>query len=360
MKRKLVYILALLLVFTLPLFGYQEVLREDRSLRSAQELSDLLRTAFESVSSEIYFSVDQSQPWFNAALINEKILEAAWSSISGGLFFDHYSYSTKGRSDTAIIFVSMTIVYTFPRTQIISIVEQTDQKAASMVAALIKPEMDDYEKELVLHDGLVQAANYDSYAFSTGRDGPGTHTPYGVLIEGKGVCDSFSKAFLMLASKAGIECLIVQGTARGNKHSWNLVRIDGSWYHLDVTYDDPVSQKKEVTHDYFNLTDDIIAVNHKWKRDTVPACTSSEENWFEVEKLVVQDFSNLRTILKASFDHRLPNICERIINFNPSTFETELQAAIDTTETRAKSKVAGYSYSYDNDIGTLTLVVKYK
>jgi hypothetical protein len=358
LKTKIFIALASLLILAGPLFGYQEVLRVDKPLASEQELAALLKTAFDSASSELYFSVDESRPWFDEEVMDDEMSAVAWSSTSGGLFYADCSYSATSEEGSTLESISLSIAYTFPRSSIASIVEETDRNAAAMVAALVKPGMGDFAKELALHDGLVQAASYDAVAFSTGRDGPGTHTPYGVLCEGKGVCDSFSKAFLMLASKAGLECRIVQGTAEEGSHSWNLVRIDGSWYHLDVTYDDPVGPTKILSHDYFNLPDGLIAANHSWKRDSVPACSSGEANWFEVENLVVEDFRALEASLETSFRNRDRGISRRLRSFSPATFGAELEKAIAAAE----SKVAfrGIDYTFNQDIGTLSLDVQYR
>jgi|GEM_PF-2010476 transglutaminase-like putative cysteine protease len=358
MRRKVLSLLAALLLFAAPLFAYQDVLRVDGPIGSAQELSGLLGTAFESVSSELYFTVDGSRPWFDSALMDAEISKAAWSSPSGGLFYTHCSYSTTSRSGSDLVSVSMTISYTFPRSIIASIVDQTGRKADAMVAALVRPGMGDYEKELALHDALVEAASYDSVALATGRDGPGTHTPYGVLFEGKGVCDSYSKAFFMLAAKAGLECLIVQGSAEEGSHSWNLVKIGGSWYHLDVTYDDPVGPVKVLSHDYFNLPDGLIAANHSWDRGSVPVCSSTEANWFEAGKLVVEDFAALRASLETAFARRETPIYRRLRSFDPASFGAELRSAISAAESKAPFR--GIDYSFNQGVGALRLDVKYR
>lgn len=157
-----------------PLFGYQEGLRVDKPLASERELAALLKTAFDSASSELYFSVDESSPCFDEKVMDDEMSAAAWSSTSGGPFYDNCSYSTTSEEGSKLASISLSIAHTFPRSGLASIVEETDKNAAAMVAALVEPEMGDYAKELALHDGLVQ------------------------------------------------------GTAEEGSHSWNLVRIDGS------------------------------------------------------------------------------------------------------------------------------------
>ena len=60
--------------------------------------------------------------------------------------------------------------------------------------------------------------------------------------EGGPVCESYSKAFKVLCDKAGIRCVLVDGTVDGTvdeAHMWNYVQVDGSWYAVDVTWNDP-------------------------------------------------------------------------------------------------------------------------
>ena len=110
-------------------------------------------------------------------------------------------------------------------------------KVRAVVAEVITSGMSERDKALALHDWLIDHAFYDT-----------TYTyfePDGVLLHGTGVCASYSSAYQLLLKEAGIECLIVTGDARdpgGNieSHAWNLIKADGVWGHVDVTWDDPV------------------------------------------------------------------------------------------------------------------------
>lgn len=102
------------------------------------------------------------------------------------------------------------------------------EKVDAIVAALIRPDMTDYQKSLVLHNWLTMNAQYDqTYSH---------YKPDGVLLYGTGVCQSYALAYQLLLNKVGIEnCL-----EYGDNHMWNMIRLDGEWYHVDVTWDDPI------------------------------------------------------------------------------------------------------------------------
>lgn len=98
----------------------------------------------------------------------------------------------------------------------------------------------DYQKILYIHDYLINTIDYDSSYSSIG-----TYSVYGALIEKKCVCEGYAKAFKYLANSAGFNCEIMQGTATNSSgqtenHAWNCIEIDGTWYEIDPTWDDPI------------------------------------------------------------------------------------------------------------------------
>lgn len=98
----------------------------------------------------------------------------------------------------------------------------------------------DYQNISYIHDFLVNSIEYD-----TTYNALGTHSIYGALIEKKCVCEGYMKAFKYLANAAGYECEMMQGTATNSSgqtesHAWNCIKYNGTWYQVDVTWDDPI------------------------------------------------------------------------------------------------------------------------
>lgn len=110
-----------------------------------------------------------------------------------------------------------------------------------------------YEKELYIHDRICEKASYEV------SSDPLIYTAYGALVSGKAVCEGYSRAMQLICSKIGIPCVLVYGDAQGEGHMWNVINVDGGWYHLDVTWDDSNS---EIYHTYFNLCDSEILESH--------------------------------------------------------------------------------------------------
>lgn len=151
--------------------------------------------------------------------------------------------------------------------------------------------MSDYEKELALHDYLVTHCKYsEDISQSAGSD---IYRAYGALVNQDAVCNGYAEALQLLFKCAGIQSKFVVGTADGVDHAWNLVEIDGKWYHLDATWDDPLpDQGAEALHPYFNVSDEVIGKNHTWDREEYPVADSMTENFYVKEKAYFESFND--------------------------------------------------------------------
>ncbi len=98
----------------------------------------------------------------------------------------------------------------------------------------------DYQNILYIHDYLINNIDYDSTYQSIG-----SYNIYGSLIEKRCVCEGYAKAFKYLANCAGYSCELMQGRAinssgKSENHMWNCIKMNGKWYEVDVTWDDPI------------------------------------------------------------------------------------------------------------------------
>lgn len=112
--------------------------------------------------------------------------------------------------------------------------------------ACISQGMTDLEKVISAHDWLVTNCQYDPYIGTGGKyiasdgtvynDEPAVYTSYGAFVNHNVVCQGYALAFKVLMDRAGIPCCYVKSDTM--HHAWNMVRLDGNWYHVDVTWDD--------------------------------------------------------------------------------------------------------------------------
>lgn len=112
----------------------------------------------------------------------------------------------------------------------------------------------DIERVKYAHDYLTNRVSYVRNDLD--------QTAYSGFVWGQTVCTGYAKCFAYMMHRMGIPCTVVLGQA-GENHAWNLLELDGEYYMMDVTWDDPVGNPADTYYyDYFNITDSQIAKDH--------------------------------------------------------------------------------------------------
>lgn len=129
-----------------------------------------------------------------------------------------------------------------------------ETRVAEVIAEAVHAGMSQWQKALAVHDYLIANTCYDeSYTYYDGYD---------LLVRGTAVCEGYSEAYMDIMNRLGVPCIMV--ISNDMDHSWNLVNLEGSWYHVDLTWDDPYSDVYgQVLHDYFLLTDQEMHDDHQ-------------------------------------------------------------------------------------------------
>ena len=152
------------------------------------------------------------------------------------------------------------------------------------------------EREEYIHNYIINNCDYDEEAAESEEVQGNENDAYGVFVDGKAVCEGYSKAFQILCNKADIDCIQLMGIVDSDNHVWNCVKIGGDWYQIDVTWDD-VDDFIYDSHEYFNLTDSLMYEEHtlspkyseidaesflnleSWCNLYVPKCTAEKYNY---------------------------------------------------------------------------------
>lgn len=201
-----------------------------------------------------------------------------------------------------------------------------------------------YQIEVLIHDMLVTEVDYDHSAALRTDLFSDASTSYGALVNKKAMCGGKSLAAKLLLNRLGVLADVIVGEASdkdsesGNKeepvnHMWNIVQIEGQWYHLDITWDDPTTEeelkkirennlpKMGITHNYFNITDGMIGLTHtiapgyeklteEYFKDEsrqilfnfpMPACNSKRYNYYEREAIKIPDLGAMKSDTLESF-----------------------------------------------------------
>ena len=219
--------------------------------------------------------------------------------VPGDYYILVYVYDTEAK-DAAGKALSASNTYTFPvaadSEDRVTVAQKVEQVTGECLAALGEG-ASDYDKALWLHDWLTHHAHYSTDTYYYSEDG--------VLIRGDGVCDSYCKAYRLLLNAVGIECdrvLSIDG-----KHAWNRAKLEGEWFQIDVTWDDPSGGVEPVSgqekHVYFGLTDDLMTKNHEYTVPQDKECLSLAQNYYirsGVAELWAADVRNgIRQIVRS-------------------------------------------------------------
>ena len=197
------------------------------------------------------------------------------------------------------------------------------EKTEEIIDDIITPDMTDYQKELAIHDYIITNCDYDSEGFEKGEIPAESFSAYGALCSGTAVCAGYAEAAKLLLDRAGVGCRMVTGTSRGIGHAWNIVEIDGGFYHLDITWDDPVMAdgSSVLKHHYFNLTGKEIAVDHQWDQNAYPICNATKYNYYIYNDLVVPDEEEFVNLVTESVQNGNRSLSVKIGDYQTNDFD---------------------------------------
>lgn len=158
-----------------------------------------------------------------------------------------------------------------------------------VLARIIKENMSPLEKVIAVHDYIIRAYDYEMET-----DGS-PFTVYTFMHEKQGVCMAYALLFEKMMEQLGIPCYYVVGKADGERdlgHAWNMVELDGAWYHIDATWNDLGKRKghHEIRYRYFLCADEVMKRDHEWNLDHYPPCVS--ERFEKLHALYDVAFSN--------------------------------------------------------------------
>ena len=171
-----------------------------------------------------------------------------------------------------------------------SAVYAADTKLKNIRKAILKNvEGDDIDKIQQIHDYLIENLEYDS-TFSNDN----IYNIYGALVNNNTVCEGYAKALKYLLDGAKIPSVIICGIAQNSKgktenHAWNYVLLDGKWYAIDVTWDDPIiigggTLSEESKYKYYLRGSDSLFEDHQENGNVV------KDVYFKYPKLNSEDY----------------------------------------------------------------------
>ena len=198
-----------------------------------------------------------------------------------------------------------------------------EQKVSELIFETCRDGMADWQKALAVHDHIAVHVAYDMTQ--------NNNTAYTALVQGSSACAGYAQLYMDVMRRLDIPCQIAEcdDTGDGIGHAWNMIRLEGEWYHVDVTWDDATPDVYgRVLHEHFLKTDSQFKTadnGHNFGWTAYTSCNggkySSGMPWEGVESAVCMDDSGMLYINKSKEG------VNRIVRVDPAGFgEVELYA----------------------------------
>lgn len=186
------------------------------------------------------------------------------------LFWLETAYSGKYRRDGICVEIDLRMNYTAQNLEESKAI--FNEKAGEILAQAASLS-DNYEKEKLVHDALIDRVTYNMGAQMN-------QSAYSALVNGQTVCAGYARAFQYLMQQLGIPCYYCTGYA-GEAHAWNIISLDDGYYNVDTTWDDTEGGN----YDFFNKTDQDYAGTHVRQELSVylPPCNGQRYRNLEPE-----------------------------------------------------------------------------
>ncbi len=250
----------------------------------------------------------------------------------------------------------------------------------------ITDSMSAYDVAISLHAKLVNTVDYDTIALdkeeNDGRDTDKIdylRSICGVFLEGRAVCEGYARALQYLLQQCGVLCaeaaghtLDEQGNFDGG-HAWNILRVDGDYYYMDVTWDDSSKTVQEVknTHlgfDYFCITTEELLRTRALDMCPVepPECTATKANYYYHNNLVLDkyDLKRIEEIAKTAATSKQKSMTFKLKSkavyqeaYANLIADNADVASILKTAAKADKSISRTRYvpDYDSNIRTITI-----
>lgn len=182
--------------------------------------------------------------------------------------------------------------------------EDEIESEAAKILSNVPTDASEYEKIKYIYESLVETVTYV-------EDAPDNQNIYSAIVGKESVCAGYAKANQYLLEQLGISCIYVTGTAIGqdgeDAHAWNIVKCDGKFYYVDVTWADwswlneDNQTTEELLYDYLCCDEQVLAETHEINEDYVfPECNSTDLNYYRLHQMYYETV-NRTELLDAAY-----------------------------------------------------------
>lgn len=191
--------------------------------------------------------------------------------------------------------------------------QQAMLQAADAIAANARKQGTSAVSQLQsVHDEIIRTVQYDLKAAEISTLNRERSHAASALLDHLSLCQGYASAFQLVAQRLGFTVLMPTGTAEGVNHAWDLVLLDGRYYHVDLTYDDPTpdgGSSAPIDHVHFLRSDGVMKETHVWKTADFPAAADDGAFFYKLNGLV----SSSRTDLQSRINKFVAGLPKTIV-----------------------------------------------
>ncbi len=272
--------------------GLLEVPSDSEKLYAYRTLTDNEKLVYD----QMVDTVKHRKSDVRLATSSLKVLKKSWQAVRCDheefFWVKNLSYELY-KKDGKIQAIDISPKYTMSEEKIDSCRKKINKKVKGILKDAPR-DGTDYDKVKYCYDTLIRTVDYDSSA-------PNSQNIISTFLGRRTVCQGYAYGMQYLLKKLGVSCTTVEGRARGINHAWNLVRMDGAYYYVDVTWgnsqyafsqDGNENQtEKYINYNYLGATTaDIQGTHTASDMIKLPKCTAVKDNYFVHEKLYFSEF----------------------------------------------------------------------
>lgn len=287
---------------------------------NCDDIVNVWKSIYSTVSGKAYTqspvrTIVNSEQWANAIIESYEDLEDSVTLEIANFNDDEYDLSTLKNYNVAISakgYVTDTdfsrITYSFdynPNYRISRAVDEpmlynrlsVEEKEAyntlvSCTRKLIENLDSDYDKEVAIHNFILY--NFKYGPLDSNNVPQRAHSITGFLEDKEGICEAYANTFYVMGKIAGLDVSIVTGISNNIGHMWNMIKLDGEYYHIDVTSDDPAPDvPNRERYNFFNLDDETLSRTHSWDKTEFPKATGTKYNYYNLNNYIIHSQNEL-------------------------------------------------------------------